>query len=177
MWLCPPPIIEATRDVSRPLPPHLVTAARFVASLGPGVNVMASNVRWGQLSWADYEGLAHRVSHVRLCGDFVVNLVDWTSCPGRNWLPDGAETMSEAQIQAAFRERIVTDPGFSIYKAAAREIVSHGLRLVLNPLHQKWAITLDAALVHRFWKVTLDEFTTVLPHSHVHSHLHCTPLS
>ena len=33
-------------------------------------------------------------------------------------MPDGAEAMSEAQIQAAVHKRIVSDPGFGVYKAA-----------------------------------------------------------
>ena len=72
-WLCPrhpPP--------APPVPPagtHLAAAANFARRLGPGINIMSSNIRWGQLTRLDYLGLGRRVGHVRLCGDFLVNLL------------------------------------------------------------------------------------------------------
>ena len=35
-----------------------------------------------------------RAEHVRLCGDLVENLIDWSTCPGRNWHPAHAASMS-----------------------------------------------------------------------------------
>lgn len=163
-WLCPRPSAvaagtSAAGPPSPPLPPHIRTAARFLSGLGPGVNIMSSNVRWVQLDYADYEGLAQRVGHVRLCGDLVENFVDWTTCPGRPWMPDGAASMSEGQLQDAFRARLLADPGFGAYKTAAqRFLAQRDMRVVLNPLHKKFHATLDEELIRRFWTVLLEEF-------------------
>ena len=51
-WLCPqrasdPPLATAPTAA----PPHELAASRFVSALGPGINIMSSNIRWGQLSW------------------------------------------------------------------------------------------------------------------------------
>ena len=153
-WLCPrkPPPAPPTP----PQPAQSNAAARFAESLGPGINLMSSNIRWSQLSRTDYIGLSARVGHVRLCGDGLVSLINWTNCPARNWQADPA--LSEADAQAAARERIVSDPAWRLFKAAAKAVLRHGMRLVLNPLHKKWAITLDEALVRRFWSVVIDEF-------------------
>lgn len=156
-WICPrsetPPA-----PPTPPLPVHVTAAKNFADSLGPGVNVMGSAIRWGLVNKVDYVGLARRVGHVRLCGDFLHSMVDWTTCPGRNWEPAGAAAMSEVQIQAAVHARIISDPSFEVYRTAARTILRHGLKLVLNPLHKKWATTLDAPMMRRVWLVLLSEF-------------------
>lgn len=157
-WLCPR-LVAPPPPARSPLPAHLAAATRFADGLGPGVNVMATALRWGQLNDADFAGLAHRVGHVRLCGDILQSVVDWRYCPGRNWQPEaGATAMSEEQIQAQFHSRLVSDPAFDLYRTAARTMLRHGLKLVLNPLHKKWATTLDAPLLRRVWKVLLAEF-------------------
>ena len=47
---------------------------------------------------------------------------------------------------------------------AAKAILRTGVNLVLNPLHQKYTLTLDAEVLQLFWSVMLDEFdTTAFP--------------
>lgn len=168
-WLCPREHQHRSPPPSAPLPPHQLAAASFVRALGAGINIMSSNIRWAQLTRADYAGLANRVGHVRLCGDFVETLIDWTSCPGRNWQPQhGAAGMSETDVQSAYRERLMADPAFGMYKAAAAQLLAFGIRVVLNPLHKKWSATLDETLLRRFWTILADEFDSVsFPPSHL----------
>lgn len=99
---------------------------------------MSSNIRWGQLTRLDYLGLGRRVGHVRLCGDFLVNLLNWSRCPASNWRPPpDVEARGEAAVQAEVHARISADPAFEQYKAAAAQVLKAGMRLVLNPMHKK----------------------------------------
>ena len=75
-------------------------AHNFSRALGPGINIIPSVVRWDTLESTDWQGLSTRVRHVRLCGDLVRSLVDWTACPGRNWAPAHGSTEAQAQAQA-----------------------------------------------------------------------------
>ena len=45
--------------------PSLHMAADFFVRAGPGINIMASNIRFGQLDSGDWDGLASRVGHRR----------------------------------------------------------------------------------------------------------------
>ena len=48
---------------------RLPATRSFAQDLGPGVNIMATNIRFNQLDLADWHGLGKRVGHIRLCGD------------------------------------------------------------------------------------------------------------
>ena len=134
-------------------------ARGFAQSLGPGVNVMATNIRFNQLDDHDFAGLGHRVGHVRLCGDVLKGLINWSTCPGTSWRPPANASDDDAIAMA--RERILADPGFARYKRAAQLVLSSGLRLVLNPLHKKWMLTLDVRTLQLFWGVMAAEFDAV----------------
>lgn len=153
-WLCPEQAPASTS--AAPLPASNALAARFARSLGPGINVMATNIRLSQVNSIDFEGLANRVGHVRLCGDLLRNMIDWSNCPGR---PLSFDNMTESQAQAEVHTRITSDPGFNLFISAARKVLASGkLRLVLNPIHKKWTATLGAAMLRRFWRALLVEF-------------------
>ena len=133
-------------------------ARAFLRTLGPGINVMASTIRDDQLDDADWHGLGLRVGHIRLCGDVLKGLIDWTTCPGTAWV--ALAGTPEAEVVAEARARIVGDPGFARYKRAAQAVLRSGAQLVLNPLHWKFMVTLDEALIRHFWAVMLSEFNT-----------------
>ena len=77
--------------------PASPTAADFLASAGPGINIMASNIRYHNLEAADWPGLAARVGHVRLCGDVIAPLVNFTTCPATRWRPR-SDAAAEVQL-------------------------------------------------------------------------------
>ena len=119
---------------------------------------MSTNLRFGQLEALDWRGLGHRVGHIRLCGDLLQALIDWSTCPGDVWQPP--EGLSEAEVVAAVHARLTRDPGFVNYKRSARAVLRQGMRLVLNPMHKKWTATISETLVRRFWSAMLLEFDT-----------------
>ena len=57
-----------------------MSAQAFAASLGPGVNIMAANIRHDVLDEHDFIGLGHRIGHIRLCGDVLKGLINWSTC-------------------------------------------------------------------------------------------------
>ena len=135
-----------------------MSAQAFAASLGPGVNIMAANIRHDVLDEHDFIGLGHRIGHIRLCGDVLKGLINWSTCPGTSWRPPANASDDEA-IDLA-RERIVSDPGFTSYVRAARRVLRAGLKLVLNPLHWKFMLQIDQRTLQLFWGAMLREFNT-----------------
>ena len=131
-----------------------MSAQAFAASLGPGVNIMAANIRHDVLDEHDFIGLGHRIGH----GGTVTcsrGLINWSACPGTSWRPPANAGDDEA-IDLA-RERIVSDPG---YVRAARRVLRAGLKLVLNPLHWKFMLQIDQRTLQLFWGAMLREFNT-----------------
>lgn len=109
-----------------------------------------------RLMTKDYRGLTDRFGHVRLDGNLAVNLVNWTTCPGSNWVPSFG--ISEAEEHQLVKSRIKSDPEFLLFKEAAFQIVAAGLKLILNPLHTISSLTVNEAFLRRFWAVIIDEF-------------------
>ena len=138
MWLCPRQRAQEVAPPAAPASRAMAAASHFAHALGPGINVMASNIRFHQISNIDLEGLAERVGHVRLCGDLLQDLMDWSNCPGLNWHPESEGAVTEEEAIEAVRVRLHADPnGLRRYKEAAEAVLAHGMRVVLNPLHKK----------------------------------------
>ena len=136
--------------------PSLDMAADFFARAGPGINIMASNIRFGQLDSGDWDGLASRVGHVRLCGDVAAVLTNFSTCPATRWQPrPRGDPIAEA------RALMTADPAFALFKRAATEALSSGLSVVLDPLHVGFGLVLDAELLAAFWGAVLLEFDEV----------------
>lgn len=98
----------------------------FATTLGHGINV-APHARITSEEWS---GLARRVDHVRLCGDVVSALINWSSCPGETIGASGLR--DDAHVVRMLRRQ----PGYTDFVAAAQEALRAGLRLVLNPMHR-----------------------------------------
>ena len=136
--------------------PSLHMAADFFVRAGPGINIMASNIRFGQLDSGDWDGLAARVGHVRLCGDVAAVLTNFSTCPATRWQPrPRGEPIAEAHAL------MTADPAFALFKRAATDALSSGLSVVLDPLHVGFGLVLDAELLAAFWGAVLLEFDEV----------------
>ena len=59
------------------MPTH---SAAVLRRLGGGVGIMTAAV--SRMHTEDWDGLAKRVGHIRLCGSVVEPLIDWSQCPG-----------------------------------------------------------------------------------------------
>ena len=131
----------------------------FVRALGPGINIMASVLRYDQLEAADWHGLARRVGHVRLGGWLVEPLMDWSACPARTrtGIPDDVA-----------RDMILNGSGadpdpraalaFARFKRAAENALVAGLRVVLNPFHKRFLVEVNEETVRWVWAAVLHEF-------------------
>ena len=115
---------------------------------------------YGRAEWpGDWDGLASRVGHVRLCGDVAAVLTNFSTCPATRWqpLPPGTVSSSIAEAHAL----MTADPTFALYKQAAADALSSGLSVVLDPLHVGFGLVLDAELLAAFWGAVLLEFDEV----------------
>lgn len=129
-------------------------AADFLSRAGAGINIVASTIRFGQLDSGDWDGLASRVGHVRLCGDVAAALTNFSTCPATRWQPR-INPIAEAHAL------LTTDPTFRLYKQAATDAMSRGLSVVLDPLHMGFGLALDSELLAAFWGAVLLEFDEV----------------
>ena len=127
-------------------------AADFLARAGPGINIMASNIRYQQLQDGDWDGLASRVGHVRLCGDVAAALTNFSTCPATRWQPRSSSPITEAHA------RLAADPAFTLYRDAALAAVSRGLHVVLDPFHVGFGLVVDVDLLTALWGALMVEF-------------------
>ena len=123
-------------------------AAAALRRLGHGVNIMTTAL--SALSAIDYQGLAQRVQHVRLCGSVVEPLIDWSVCPGatRHFAND-AEAVSSLRRSRHMRE----------LKAAVMAAQRVGLPAVINPMHRLFTLEVKPDTLRWVWSAMLLEFT------------------
>lgn len=132
-------------------------AHAWLRAAGVGVNISPSNIRHRQLERADYDLLARRVGHVRLGGSIAEPLLDWAQCPAA--VRSG---MSDADAQA----RIVTSDGgepgtehsFELFLQAAEVALAAGLKVVLNPFHQRFFLDVTWDTTRWVWHAVLARF-------------------
>ena len=99
----------------------------------------------------DWDGLAKRVGHIRLCGSVVEPLIDWSQCPG-------ATRQFDSDTQAV--DLLRRSAHFFRFKAAASAARQAGLRIVLNPMQQLHTLEVSAATLRWVWMAMLSEFST-----------------
>ena len=140
-------------------------ARAFLASLGAGVNIASWNIRYGNVHANDYAWLASRVGHVRLGGWIAEPLLDWTTCPvttrGLAALGGSDESAIERIIQGDGAEPWEAEgngPPMALLRQAAADAVAAGLKVVLNPFHQRFMGEVSADTVRWVWGAVLQEF-------------------
>lgn len=128
------------------MPTHSATVLR---RLGSGVSIMTAALT--RMRTEDWDGLAHRVGHVRVCGSVVEPLIDWSLCPGATRRFD-----SDTQAVDLLRRSV----HFERFKAAASAAQQAGLAIVLNPMQQLHTLEVSASTLRWVWMAMLAEFST-----------------
>lgn len=130
--------------------------------LGRGVNLAPFSLRYEQIDGADLAGLRARgVEHVRIGGWIATSLQNWTTCPATTMQMPQDKQVAIDHILAG--EKAAPDPAarrtfwrlWLITKAA----VDVGLKVVLNPFHQRMLVDVSNETVQWVWSAVLREFT------------------
>lgn len=122
-------------------------ASSVLRRLGSGVGILSAALP--RLTPEDYIGLAARVGHVRLCGNIIEPLIDWSTCPGSTH-----HFVDDSDAVAAIRRT----RQFARFKSAATAARDAGLGLVLNPMHQLYTLEVSADTLKWVWLAMLAEF-------------------
>ena len=156
---------SSERDRERRELMEMTSAQRFVHGMGNGVNINPSVTNLvGKLDF----GLLHRptlsgqlpLGHVRLNGNIVEPLQDWSTCPATT---KTVQMMGGSDETAAFHilHGMGKDPvstHFSDLKAAAVHALNAGLHVVLNPLHRRHRVEVTTETLRWVWKAMVQAF-------------------